>query len=54
MSFLAFVSTWAWRWRRSVFSRQTEDRLGIGHGTLQRLLDGQMELKMRHLLDVCR
>lgn len=35
-------------------SRTTEDRLGIGHGTLQRLLDGRMELKMRHLLDACR
>ena len=31
-----------------------EDALGIGHGTLPRLLDGRMELKLRHLLELCR
>jgi len=31
-----------------------EDDLGIGHGTLLRLLDGRMELKLRHLLELCR
>lgn len=30
-----------------------EDELGIGHGTLLRLLDGRMELKLRHLLQLC-
>jgi len=30
-----------------------EDELGIGHGTLLRLLDGRMELKLRHLLRLC-
>jgi DNA-binding Xre family transcriptional regulator len=30
-----------------------EDTLGIGHGTLLRLLDGRMELKLRHLLQLC-
>lgn len=31
-----------------------EDELGIGHGTLVRLLDGRMELKLRHLLELCK
>jgi len=31
-----------------------EDELGIGHGTLLRLLDGRMELKLRHLLELCQ
>ena len=31
-----------------------EDALGIGHGTLPRLLDGRMDLKLRHLLELCR
>lgn len=34
--------------------RKTEDRLGIGHGTLSRLLEGRIELKLRYLLDICR
>jgi DNA-binding Xre family transcriptional regulator len=31
-----------------------EDGLGIGHGTLNRLLDGRMELKLRHLVVFCK
>jgi hypothetical protein len=30
--------------------RQIEDALDIGHGSLSRLLDGKIELKVRHLL----
>lgn len=31
-------------------SREVEDALGIGHGKLERLLNGQMELRVRHIL----
>ncbi len=31
-----------------------EDELGIGHGTLLRLLDGRIELKFRHMLQLCQ
>jgi DNA-binding Xre family transcriptional regulator len=34
--------------------RQIEDALQIGHGTLPRLLDGRMDLKLRHLLPLCK
>jgi DNA-binding Xre family transcriptional regulator len=37
-----------------VSSRQIEDALQIGHGTLPRLLDGRMDLKLRHLLPICK
>jgi len=37
-----------------VSPRRIEDALGIGHGTLPRLLDGRMDLKLRHLLEICR
>ncbi|HBL26440.1 MAG TPA: hypothetical protein DD490_06360 [Acidobacteria bacterium] len=33
--------------------RKIEDALGIGHGTLPRLLDGRMDLKLYHLLPLC-
>ena len=33
--------------------RKIEDVLQIGHGTLPRLLDGRMDLKLRHLLPLC-
>jgi hypothetical protein len=33
--------------------RKIEDALQIGHGTLLRLLDGRMDLKLRHLLPLC-
>ncbi len=33
--------------------RKIEDALQIGHGTLPRLLDGRMDLKLRHLLPLC-
>lgn len=36
-----------------ISSRQIEDALQIGHGTLPRLLDGRMDLKLRHLLPLC-
>ena len=31
-----------------------EDGLGIGHGTLNRLIDGRMELKLSHLVVFCK
>jgi len=31
-------------------TRNLERRLGIGHGNLGRMLDGQMDLRLRHLL----
>lgn len=34
--------------------RQIEDALDIGHGSLKRLLDGEIELKVRHLLAIAR
>lgn len=34
--------------------RRIEDALAIGHGTLPRLLDGRMDLKLRHLLPLCQ
>ncbi|HKH46616.1 MAG TPA: hypothetical protein VKM72_18295 [Thermoanaerobaculia bacterium] len=34
--------------------RQIEDALQIGHGTLPRLLDGRMDLKLHHLLPLCQ
>ena len=34
--------------------RKIEDALQIGHGTLPRLLDGRMDLKLRHLLPLCQ
>jgi transcriptional regulator with XRE-family HTH domain len=34
--------------------RELEDALGVGHGTIYRLLDGRLELKVRHLLELAR
>jgi transcriptional regulator with XRE-family HTH domain len=34
--------------------RDLEDRIGLGHGTLYRLLNGHLELKVRHLLALAR
>lgn len=34
--------------------RKIEDALQIGHGTLPRLLDGRMDLKLKHLLPLCQ
>jgi len=31
-------------------SREVEDALGIGHGRLERLLNGKLELRVRHIL----
>jgi transcriptional regulator with XRE-family HTH domain len=35
-------------------ARDVEDRLGIGHGMLKRLLDGSVELRLQHLTDFAR
>lgn len=40
--------------RLPISPRRIEDALQIGHGTLPRLLDGRMELKLRHLLPLCK
>lgn len=34
--------------------REIEDRLGLGHGTLKRVLDGEIDLRVRHLLALSR
>src|SRR5262245_4377115 len=34
--------------------RELEDGMGVGHGTLPRVLDGRLELKVRHLLALAR
>ena len=39
---------------RPLSPRKIEDALQIGHGTLPRLLDGRMDLKLRHLLPLCQ
>ena len=38
--------------RRS--NRDLEDDLGLGHGSLQRLLDGRIDLRVNHLLAIAR
>lgn len=35
-------------------ARQIEQAVGIGHGTLDRLLDGSLDLRVRHLLGFAR
>jgi transcriptional regulator with XRE-family HTH domain len=35
-------------------AREIEDRLGIGHGMLKRLLDGSVELRLHHLFGFAR
>jgi len=35
-------------------ARDIEDRLGIGHGMLRRLLDGSVELRLHHLTGFAR
>lgn len=34
--------------------REWERRLGVGHGNLERLLDGSQELRVRHILEFAR
>jgi hypothetical protein len=34
--------------------RRWEEILGVGHGSLQRLLDGTMDLRLRHILGFAR
>jgi hypothetical protein len=34
--------------------RTLEDRLGIGRGNIDRLLDGRMEMRVRHILALAR
>src|SRR6185295_6249171 len=31
-------------------SREVEEALGIGHGKLERMLNGQLDLRVRHIL----
>lgn len=38
--------------RRS--NRELEDELGLGHGSLQRLLDGRIDIRVNHLLAIAR
>lgn len=38
--------------RRS--SRDMEEELGLGHGSLQRLLDGRIDIRVQHLLAIAR
>lgn len=40
--------------RTSMSGRRLEEELGIGHGNLQHLLEGQLELRVRHLLAIAR
>lgn len=40
--------------RTRMTGRRLEKELGIGHGNLQHLLEGQLELKVRHLLAIAR
>jgi transcriptional regulator with XRE-family HTH domain len=35
-------------------AREIEDRLGIGHGMLRRLLEGSVELRLHHLFGFAR
>lgn len=35
-------------------TREIEDRLGLGHSTLKKILDGEIELRVRHLLALAR
>lgn len=34
--------------------REVEDELGLGHGSLQRLLDGRVDVRVHHLVDLAR
>ena len=38
--------------RRS--NRELEDDLGLGHGSLQRMLDGQVDVRVQHLVALAR
>ncbi|HSN88989.1 MAG TPA: hypothetical protein VL025_19650 [Thermoanaerobaculia bacterium] len=35
-------------------TREIEDRLGLGHSTLKKILDGEIDLRVRHLLALAR
>jgi transcriptional regulator with XRE-family HTH domain len=34
--------------------REIEDQLGLGHGSLQRLLDGRVDVRVHHLVGLAR
>jgi hypothetical protein len=34
--------------------REIEDELGLGHGSLQRLLDGRVDIRVHHLVELAR
>ncbi|HWN43364.1 MAG TPA: hypothetical protein VNW71_14145 [Thermoanaerobaculia bacterium] len=38
--------------RRS--NRDLEDDLGLGHGSLQRMLDGRIDIRVHHLVEIAR
>jgi len=40
--------------RTGLPKRRLEERLGIGHGTLEQLVSGRLEIKARHLLAIAR
>ena len=40
--------------RSGLTSRRLEEELGIGHGNLARLLNGGLDIKVRHLLAIAR
>jgi transcriptional regulator with XRE-family HTH domain len=40
--------------RASMHTRDIEAALGVGHGNLERLLNGTLELRVRHLLGFAR
>lgn len=40
--------------RSGLASRRLEEELGIGHGNLNRLLNGELDIKVRHLLAIAR
>ena len=40
--------------RSGLTSRRLEEELGIGHGNLSRLLNGGLDIKVRHLLAIAR
>jgi transcriptional regulator with XRE-family HTH domain len=40
--------------RTGLPKRRLEEELGIGHGTLEQLVSGRLEIKARHLLAIAR
>jgi transcriptional regulator with XRE-family HTH domain len=40
--------------RTQLTKRRLEEEIGLGHGTLEQLLSGRQDLKVRHLLAIAR